>query len=135
MTDLALSQDIHDYFHLFWDRFPFPVMMIRKDRTILDRNPAAEAIGCVPGMRCINLGPKEAHKGCLANFALRDKTAKSKFEYVECLNAVLNVFWIPLLDDEEVFIHFNIDITEHAAERYFKDGAPQVREGAPQMCV
>ena len=128
MSDIALSQDIHAHFHLFWDNFPYPVMMIRKDRTILDRNRAAEAMGYVPGTRCIEYGPKKAHKGCLAHLALRENTAKSKVDYVDFMDAVLSAHWIPLLDNDEVYIHFNIDITEHAAERFFKESSPQICE-------
>ncbi len=119
MIHSELSPDIHSHFHLFWDNFPFPVMLVHKDRTILDRNHAAEAVGCAPGTRCIDRGPKEAHKGCLANYALREQTSKRKVEYVDLAGAVMDCYWIPLSQSEDIFLHFGIDITEYAAERLF----------------
>jgi PAS domain-containing protein len=121
MADTELSQDIHAHFHLFWDNFPVPVMLVRKDRTILDRNRAAEAVGCVPGTRCIDRGPKDAHKGCLANSALHEQITKRKVQYVDFMGIVMDSYWIPLSGEEDVFVHFGIDITEYAADRFFKE--------------
>lgn len=126
MTQTELGQDVHSYFHFFWDNFPFPVLLVRKDRTILDRNRAAETTGCVPGKRCIDRGPKEAHKGCLANYALHEQISKRKVAYSEFSGAVIDTYWIPLPQYEDVYVHFGIDITEYAAERLFptKQAAP-----------
>lgn len=121
MTGNELTPDIHTHFHMFWDNFPFPAMLIRKDRVILDRNRAAEAIGCVPGTRCIDRGPKEAHKGCLASCALREQITKRKVHYVDSAGVVMDSYWIPLPQHEDVYVHFGIDITEYAADRFFKD--------------
>lgn len=119
MTTIELSPDIHTHFHLFWDNFPFPVMLLHKDRTILDRNKAAATAGCVPGTRCIDRGPKEIHKGCLANFALKEQGAKRKVEFIESRGVVMDTYWIPLPEHQDVYVHFGIDITEFAAERLF----------------
>jgi len=127
VADNQLSQEIHAHFHLFWDNFPFPVMLIRKDRTILDRNRAAEAAGCVPGTRCIDRGPKEGHKGCLATYALREQIAKRKVQYVDFMGIVMDSYWIPLPQHEDVYVHFGIDITEYAADRFFKE-RPQLAQ-------
>ncbi len=120
MPDIELSKDLHSYFHIFWDNFPFPVMLVHKDRTILDRNSAAEATGCVAGTRCIDRGPKGAHKGCLANYALQEKIAKRKVQYVDFMGVVMDSYWIPLPGHDDVFVHFGIDITDYAADKLFK---------------
>jgi len=119
MNKVQLDPEIYRNFHLFWDNFPTPVMLVYKDRTILDRNKAAEAIGCVPGNRCSELGGKEAHQGCRANLALRERTAQRQVEYVKHMEMVIDSYWIPLVGYDDVYIHFGIDITEHAAKRYF----------------
>jgi len=121
VADTDLNQEIHDHFHLFWDNFPFPVLLIRKDRTILDRNRAAEAAGCVPGSRCIDSGPKEAHKGCLAAAALHDQITQRKVQYVAFRGMVMDSYWIPLPSHDDVYVHFGIDITAYAADRFFAD--------------
>jgi chloramphenicol 3-O-phosphotransferase len=95
-------------------------MLVHKDRTILDRNRAAAAMGCVPGTRCVDRGAPAAHKGCLANQALREGTAKRSVQYVETMKVVMDSYWIPLPEHADMFVHFGIDITPYAAERLLK---------------
>lgn len=113
----SVNEEIFRNFHLFWDNFPFPVMLVHKDRTILDRNRAGEAVGYVAGSKCVDMGSKEDHKGCLANQALRDQSGKRVVGYVAPAKAVLDAYWIPLAGSEELYLHFFTDITEYAAER------------------
>jgi hypothetical protein len=117
MNKIEISEEIHRNFHLFWDNFPFPVMLVYKDRTILDRNTAGEAVGYIAGSRCADIGIKEDHKGCMANQALREKTAKRVVGYVAPAGAVFDSYWIPLAGSEDIYLHFFTDITEYAAER------------------
>jgi len=119
MPEVQLSEELRRHFHLFWDNFPFPVLLVYKDRTVLDRNSAAEAVGCVPGTRCSDQGSREAHKGCLANQALREKTTKRSVDYVAGWNRIMDSYWIPLPGYEDIYVHFGIDITDYAAERLF----------------
>lgn len=119
MTPIEISDDIRHHFHLFWDHFPFPVMLVHKSRTILDRNRAAEAIGCTPGTRCIDQGDKEMHRGCLAGQALREQTAKRSVVYIAQQGCVLDSYWIPLDGREDVYVHFGIDISQYAADHLF----------------
>lgn len=114
-----ISQGIHSNFHLFWDNFPFPVMLVHKDRTILDRNKAGEAVGYTPGSRCADIGKKEDHQGCLANQALREQTAKRVVGYIAAAGAVFDSYWVPLAGSEDIYLHFFTDITEYAAEHLF----------------
>src|SRR4051794_5565318 len=115
MTVHNISDEIVSNFHLFWDNFPFPVMLTHKDRTILDRNKAAEDAGYSAGIKCSELGPKEAHKGCRANKALNEQKAERVVGYVEMMGAVLDSYWVPLAGKEDLFLHFSIDITPYAS--------------------
>jgi hypothetical protein len=119
MNKIEISEELSRNFHLFWDNFPFPVMLVHKDRTILDRNKAAEAMGCIPGTRCIDVGKKEDHRGCLANQSLQEQTAKRVVGYVESYGLVMDGYWVPLAGEKDIYLHFSIDITEYAAERLF----------------
>jgi len=119
MNNFEISEETRRNFHLFWDNFPFPVMLVYKDRTILDRNKAGEAVGYTPGNRCADIGKKEDHKGCLANQALREQAGKRVVGYVDLAGAVLDSYWIPLAGSEDVYLHFFTDITDYAAERLF----------------
>ena len=117
MNRIEISEEMHRNFHLFWDNFPFPVMLVHKDRTIIDRNTAGVTAGYTAGSRCTDLGNMDDHRGCLANHALREKTAKRAVGYVEAAGAVFDTYWIPLAGSEDLYLHFFTDITEYAAER------------------
>lgn len=117
--NVEISDEIRRNFHLFWDNFFFPVLLVHRDRTVLDRNTAAEAAGCVPGTRCVDQGPKKAHRGCLANQALDARSTRRSVEYVPGYDRIMDSYWIPLPGHEDVFVHFGIDITEYAAGRLF----------------
>jgi hypothetical protein len=94
-------------------------MLIHRNRTILDRNKAAGAVGLTTGTRCIDLGNKEDHKGCLANKALDGQTPMRTVAYVEAYGAVLDSYWIPLAGEQDLYLHFSADISAYAAESMF----------------
>lgn len=119
MSKIEISDEMRRNFHLFWDNFPFPVMLVYKDRTILDRNKAGEVMGCIPGTRCIDSGKKEDHKNCLANNALQEQAAKRLVSYAENLGLVVDGYWVPLAGEKDIYLHFFTDITEYAAEHMF----------------
>ena len=119
MKQVETTEELSHNFHLFWDNFPFPVMLIHKDRTIVDLNKAGKAMGCIPGTRCVDIGKKEDHTGCMANLALQEQTAKRVVAYQECYGRVLDSYWAPLAGEEDLYLHFSIDITEYAAGRMF----------------
>lgn len=118
MEPFELSEAVSRHFHLFWDNYPFPVMLIRKDRTILDRNRAAQAMGCEPGTRCSDRGEQAMHKGCLADQALREGVCKRAVNYIPQVDKVMDSYWIPLADASGLYLHFGIDITAYAAEGF-----------------
>lgn len=119
MKKIEISDEMYRNFHLFWDNFPFPVLLIHKDRIILDRNKAAEAMGCIPGTRCIDRGKKEEHRGCLANKALQEQAAKRVVAFDENFGRVIDGYWVPLAGEKDIYLHFFADITEYAAEHMF----------------
>ena len=123
MTAHELSDETRRNFHLFCDNFPFPVMLVHKDRTILAVNRAGAAVGYPTGIRCVDMGQKEHHKGCLANQALAEQTAKRVVGYFDFAGAILDSYWIPLAGSSDLYLHFAADITEWAKE-----------EMAPKKC-
>jgi len=83
MTAHQISDETRRNFHLFCDNFPFPVILVHKDRTILAVNKAAEEEeGSPTDVRCVEMGKREHHKGCLANQALTEQTAKRVVAYI-----------------------------------------------------
>ena len=119
MDHTQISQELISYFHLYWDNFPAPVLLVHKDRTIIAGNKAAEPTGAIPGTRCSDRGPKEAHNNCLANRAFKDNKAQRSVEYVPMAGMVMDAYWIPLAGDADLYVHFGIDITPYAAEKMF----------------
>lgn len=117
MSTIEISDDIRSSFHLFWDNFPSPVMLVHKNRTIIEANKAGQAIGCPVGTRCVDIGEKQYHAGCRANAALREQAGVREVGYIEHLGIVMDSYWIPLAGVEDLYVHFGIDITEFAAER------------------
>lgn len=117
MCAIEISNDIRRNFHLFWDNFPFPVMLVHKNRTIIEANKAGQAVGCPVGTKCVDMGDKKHHAGCCANMALREQTGVRKVGYIEHRGVVLDSYWIPLAGVEDLYVHFGIDITEFAADR------------------
>jgi hypothetical protein len=119
MQKHEVSEELIRNFHIFWDNYPFPAMLVYKDRTILDVNKAGEAAGCQTGTRCIDTGKKEDHAGCLANQALKEHTAKRVVAYAENMGLVVDGYWVPLAGEQDIYLHFFADITEYAAEKMF----------------
>lgn len=114
-----ISEEIRSNFHLFWDNFPQPVMLVHKDRTIIEANKAGQALGCPTGSRCVDLGEKKHHAGCLANRALSEQAGVHEVAYYEHLGQVVDGYWIPLAGADDLYVHFGIDISEYAADRLF----------------
>lgn len=117
MAAHQISDEILRNFHLFYDNFPFPVMLVHKDRTIIDVNRIGAEVGYPTGVRCVDLGQKEHHKFCLANKAFKEQTAARLVAYFDFTGTVLDSYWIPLAGSDELYVHYGADITEWAAER------------------
>lgn len=103
-------------FHALWDNFPSRARLIRRDRRVLAVNKVAAAEGLTTGVRCIDQPPVEAHRGCLANLALREHHGKIKFADDGTV-----IFWAPLEGCEDVYVHGSLhrdrpDPTEKSGE-------------------
>lgn len=117
MSTIEIDAEIRRNFHLFWDNFPSPVMLVHKDRTILEANKAGQSLGCPVGTRCVDMGERKHHAGCRANAALREQAGVREVGCIEHLGVVMDSYWVPLNGSDDLFVHFGIDITEFAAER------------------
>ncbi|TGU71414.1 hypothetical protein E4633_13870 [Geomonas terrae] len=114
---IEVSEEIISNFHLFWDNYPAPVMLVHKSRNIIAANKIGQEIGCPVGARCVDIGEKKHHASCKANRALQERTGVRDVAYVEHLGQVVDGYWIPLAGVEDLYVHFGNDITEWAAER------------------
>ena len=70
-------------------------------------------------MRCVDIGEKKRHAGYRANKALREQTGGRSVAYSGFLDKVIDSYWVPLADVDDIFEHFGIDFTEYAAGRLF----------------
>jgi hypothetical protein len=120
--DFGVSPDTLKAFHAMWDTFPFPVLLLRKDRTILDCNKTAKDKGVRRGGKCFRLtGADGIHTHCLGNAALEEETAKRAVGYSAVRKQVLDSYWLPLPDEKDLFIHFAIDISDYAKPELFPE--------------
>jgi len=119
MAIQQISEEIRSNFHLYWDNFPQPVMLVHKDRTIIEANKVSQALGCPVGTRCDDLGEKQHHADCRANLALSEQTGVREVAYYEHLGQVIDSYWVPLAGADNLYVHFGIDISEYAADRLF----------------
>lgn len=100
-------------FHQMWDFFPHLVLLLRKDRTIVDANRFALDLGVTPSTKCYQLsGGGEIHKVCRADSALMENVAKRSVGGYR--GRVLDSYWLPVPGENDLYIHFAIDITEYA---------------------
>lgn len=107
------DQQLEDYakhFLLQWEHFPYPALMIRKDRTILAANPAAERAGVNASIRCCEVGGRESHRECLTACGLTENATKRMVGYSKDFGAFLDSYWMPVVGLKDVYIHFSIDI-------------------------
>ena len=114
MSEIEVSEEIRRNFHLFWDNYPAPVMLVHKDRTIIEANKAGREIGCPVGTKCVDIGEKKHHAGCRANVALREQAGVREVGWYDFMERVLDAYWIPLAGAEDLYVHFSNDITEYA---------------------
>lgn len=101
-----IDENIIDAFHLMWDGFPDPVVLIHKSREIVAANIAARANDRVEGIKCSTLFTPEAHKGCKANLALKNGSAE--FLRKKGGTGELLLYWLPIKDNPEYLIHVSI---------------------------
>ncbi|MDQ7092941.1 hypothetical protein REC12_05015 [Desulfosporosinus sp. PR] len=94
-------------FEMMWGKFPEPVMLIHRDRTILAVNKFCKDLGGLPGTKCNAVQP-ENHKGCKANQALDTNEAVTVNSKIG--ETPISGYWIPVAGVPNYFIHFGIGI-------------------------
>jgi hypothetical protein len=102
-TDSALT----DAFDQMWGRFPDPMLLVRRDRTILAQNDAAQAQpwGRVGG-KCYDANPAalgQVCQGCQAHAAL-DRGTAIACEGVQGGRRIRD-YWIPVKGERDVYVH------------------------------
>ena len=103
------KQEIINAFHMMWDKFPEPIMLITKDRQIHAVNKKAASMGLNDQMKCSSIGKPENHKGCLCNQAA--DTREAVYKAYEGQFGRAYGFWIPVEGAEEYIIHFGVGST------------------------
>lgn len=100
------ARDLAEAFDLLWGRFPDPMLLVRRDRTILAQNDAARAQPWgVVGGKCYAVHGSRAHvcQGCQADAAL-DQGSAIACEGIEGGKRIRN-YWIPVKGVPDVYVH------------------------------
>jgi hypothetical protein len=115
-AEIQVDEKLIEAFHLMFDHFPEGAQLTHKSKRIMALNPACKAAGKEVGMVCARHGPPEAHRGCLANKAMksqkttwvtRPKTIPDGQEPV--------AFWLPVAGYPDFFIHFAVGYRKNYA--------------------
>lgn len=100
------EQKIIEAFHLMWDHFPEPVLLIKKNRQIYAANRKAVSFGMDKQVRCSDRGNPEQHKGCLCNRAIDEKRTTCVIYDSQAGKAY--GYWMPVAGAENYIIHFSV---------------------------
>jgi signal transduction histidine kinase len=111
---------------LLLDSLPYPAMMIRWDRLVLEANRIAQQMGARVGGYCWQNFRLDQHSNCPhdEDGECRFCLAGDAFQSGEAINShelavngrIWDVWWIPI--DREVCLHYAIDITERKRAEY-----------------
>lgn len=105
---IAVDEKLIEAFHLMYDHYPEAAQLAHKSKRIVALNPACEAIGRQVGMICAKHGPPEAHKGCLANKAIKEHAAMRTTPTAPVPGQPQYcVFWLPVDGYPDYYIHFS----------------------------
>ena len=110
---IDVKPEVLKAFQMMWGLHPGAVMLIHKSREILAVNQAAEALGLPTGITCHSLYPSDTPcPGCMANKALNQGQAVRKTAYAQSQQCFMDGFWIPVLGEPDIYVHFGNNITE-----------------------
>ncbi|MBN1665360.1 MAG: hypothetical protein JW943_17325 [Deltaproteobacteria bacterium] len=113
-----------DAFHMNWNIHPFPVLLIKKDRTILGVNTAGQKLGIPAGMKCFRLAKNEKIcPFCQGNTALKENRGIQVGGYNPATKKFTETFWVPLDGIEDVYLHYGNDITQWVRENLLEKPA------------
>ena len=105
MTD----EQIVESFHVMWDNFPEPVMLIKKSREIIAVNLKAAEFNLKPGSKCSSYGSPDQHRGCRCNEAV-DNAKCVAVTYEGPMGKAFG-YWIPVAAKPEWILHFSVGTT------------------------
>jgi hypothetical protein len=104
--DPTTDPGLVEAFDQMWGRFPDPMLLVRRDRTILAQNDAARAQPwSVVGGKCYDVHPNQGHvcPGCQANAAL-DQGIAIACDGAQGGNRIRD-YWIPVKGACDVYVH------------------------------
>lgn len=105
---------IEDTFNLMWGLYPAPVFLVRGNRDIVAVNQAAENMGIPVGVKCHELaGNSTICPKCKGNLCLKKRKAQRSMVYIPSQKAFGDTYWVPVLGETDLFVHFFNDISEH----------------------
>ncbi|ADD68818.1 conserved hypothetical protein [Denitrovibrio acetiphilus DSM 12809] len=114
------EEQVLEAFHMMWDEYPSPVMLLSRRHDIITVNKAANTMGIPKGIKCHELTPGVSHaKYCRAAEALKTKTATRAVCKLETTEQVIDSYWIPVHEGGGYLLHFGNDITEYADDSLF----------------
>ncbi len=103
-----VDEKLLEAFHLMFDHYPKPAQLAHKSKKIVAVNPAGEAIGRQVGMVCATHGAPEAHRGCLAARAVKNRQATWQTVPPSAPDGrEVVVFWLPVTGHPDFFVHFS----------------------------
>lgn len=105
------NEDICKSFRFMWDSFPHPVLLVQKNRTIIDANEKARRLGVIAGVRCrdISPNPSKCKKSCMADQAI--STGNSQRIIHQEKDNLYATYWVPLHSVESgLYLHFVMDV-------------------------
>jgi hypothetical protein len=114
------EEKVLEAFHMMWDEYPSPVMLLSRKHDIISVNKAADIMGIPTGIKCHELTPGVSHaKYCKAGAALKSGTGKREVCKLETNQQVIDSYWVPVHEGEGYLLHFGNDITEYADHSLF----------------
>jgi hypothetical protein len=105
--------DISKSFRMMWDSFPHPVLLLQKNRTIVDSNKLARDLGVPAGVKCRDISPypEKCKNNCLADKALASGASERTISRLG--GNLTATYWIPLNpDNSDLYLHFVVDLPE-----------------------
>ncbi len=109
-----VEPNVLEAFHMMWDKFPEPVLLINNHREIQALNERARKSGLAVGSKCSSIGAPELHtrQCCRADEMLASgqpqqllkKNPADKWSVAH---------WVPVLGHPDLYVHFNAVLPEN----------------------
>ncbi len=107
------QRHISEAFRMMWDSFPHPVLLLQKNRTIVDSNKLARDLGVPAGVKCREISPypEKCKNHCLADKALASGAPERIISRQG--NKLSATYWIPLkTQQDDLYLHFVMDFPD-----------------------